>query len=71
MAKTLVALNKRLTTPDQKLLGIRYRPEYPKQFFGNGLKEKITQVLGKRYVSQANALDLTRFHNDPGKADYS
>ena len=30
------------------------------------LKERLKLVMGKRYVQETNALDLSKFHQDPG-----
>jgi len=43
------------------------KPDLPHVELNSALKEKIKAALVKRYNAELKALDLSRFHADPGK----
>jgi hypothetical protein len=48
-------------------LQIRVKPGLPHVELSSGLKEKMNAVILKRYKANSKALDLSRFHTDPGE----
>jgi len=46
---------------------VKVRPDFPHVELNSALKEKIKAALVKRYNADLKALDLSRFHADPGK----
>jgi nuclear RNA export factor len=48
-------------------LVVKVKPDLPHVELNSALKEKIKAALVKRYNAELKALDLSRFHADPGK----
>ncbi|KAK2589192.1 hypothetical protein KPH14_002004 [Odynerus spinipes] len=70
-ATTLLGCDRKITTTDGFKLQVRVKPGYPQCEINDKLKEKLKQAMVKRYVQENNALDLSRFHQDPDLvADY-
>lgn len=68
MANALLNCDRKITMTDGFKLQLRVKPSNP--MFMNDidekLKERLKQAMSKRYVRETNALDLSKFHNDPG-----
>ena len=47
------------------------KPDEPHVELNSTLKEKIKEAMVKRYNANLKALDLSRFHTDPGKRTHS
>ncbi|XP_011502457.1 PREDICTED: nuclear RNA export factor 1 [Ceratosolen solmsi marchali] len=71
IATKIVDCDKRITTSDGFKMQIRVRPGVPPIQISDALKERLKQAMGKRYVQETNALDLSKFYHDPELAgDY-
>jgi len=46
---------------------VKVKPDFPHAELNSTLKEKIKAAMVKRYNVNLKALDLSRFHADPGK----
>ena len=49
---------------------VRVRPGVPPVDIDDSLKERLKQAMGKRYVQETNALNLSKFYHDPGKKNF-
>lgn len=47
-------------------LQVRVEPGFPQYDINDKYKERLKQVVSKRYIQETNALDLSKFHQDPG-----
>lgn len=68
MANTLLNCDRKIAMTDGFKLQIRVKPSSP-TFINNideKLKERLKQAMSKRFVQGTNALDLSKFHLDPG-----
>ncbi|KAG7199785.1 hypothetical protein KM043_000448 [Ampulex compressa] len=71
MADKLFNCDRKITTMDGFKLQVRVKLGFPHLEINNKLKERLKQAMAKRYVQETNALDLSRFHQDPELAsDY-
>lgn len=67
VAVALLDCDRKITTTDGYKLLIRVtKPPFPQCEIDTKLKERLKQAMAKRYVLATNALDLSRFHRDPG-----
>lgn len=67
--KTAIALlncDRKITMTDGFKLQIRVKPGFPQCEIDDKLKDRLKQAMVKRYVQETNALDLSKFHRDPG-----
>ncbi|KZC12807.1 PREDICTED: nuclear RNA export factor 1-like [Dufourea novaeangliae] len=71
-AMAILNCNQKITTIDGFKLYVKvFQPPFPHCEVDNKLKEKLKQAMAKRYVNETNALDLSKFHQDPDLAtDY-
>jgi hypothetical protein len=46
---------------------VKVKPDIPHVELNSTVKEKIKAAMVKRYNADLKALDLSRFHADPGK----
>ena len=46
---------------------VKVKPGTPPLEITEALKERLKLAMGKRYVQETNALDLSKFYLDPGK----
>jgi len=46
-------------------LQVKVKPGFPVYDIDDKLKERLKQAMGKRYVQDTNALNLSKFHRDP------
>ena len=73
-AMSLKSLDKKITITHQFMLKIKVAPSPPpKHFLNEEIKQKIKEVMAKRYNPMTKALDMKNFHNDPmfvGEAAY-
>lgn len=67
MANALLNCDRKITMSDGFKLQVRAKPGFPICEFDDKLKERLKQAMVKRYVQETNALDLSKFHLDPGK----
>lgn len=59
--------DRKITTTDGFKLQVRVsKAGFPQCEIDSKLKERLKQAMAKRYVHETNALDLSRFHRDPG-----
>ncbi|XP_011151183.1 nuclear RNA export factor 1 isoform X2 [Harpegnathos saltator] len=63
-ANALVNCDRKITMTDGFKLNIRIKPGFPQCEIDNKLKERLKQAMGKRYIAETNALDLSKFHQD-------
>lgn len=66
VANQLLDCNNRITTSDGFKMRVQVRPGPPPVEINEALKERLKQAMGKRYVQERNALDLSKFYHDPG-----
>lgn len=67
IAVALLDCDRKITTTDGFKLQVRVsKPAFPQCEIDNKLKERLKQAMAKRYVHETNALDLSKFHRDPG-----
>jgi nuclear RNA export factor len=68
VANTLLNCDRKITMTDGFKLQIRVKPSSPSFIndIDEKLKERLKQAMSKRYVQGTNALDLSKFHQDPG-----
>ncbi|KAF7393585.1 hypothetical protein HZH68_010404 [Vespula germanica] len=64
-ANALLNCDRKITTTDGFKLQVRVKPGFPQCEINDKLKERLKQAMVKRYVQENNALDLSRFHQDP------
>ncbi|XP_043498429.1 nuclear RNA export factor 1-like [Polistes fuscatus] len=70
-ANALLACDRKITTTDGFKLQVRVKPGFPHCEINDKLKEQLKQAMVKRYFQENNALDLSKFHQDPDLvADY-
>ncbi|OXU19868.1 hypothetical protein TSAR_011956 [Trichomalopsis sarcophagae] len=71
VATQLSDCNNRITTSDGFKMRVQVRPGLPPLEVNEALKERLKQAMAKRYVQESNALDLSKFYQDPELAsDY-
>jgi nuclear RNA export factor len=70
MANSLLNCNRKITMTDGFKLQVRVKPGFPQCEIDDKLKERLKQAMTKRYVQETNALDLSKFHQDPGKMKF-
>ncbi|XP_076636350.1 nuclear RNA export factor 1 isoform X1 [Colletes latitarsis] len=72
VAIALINCNNKITITDGFKLQLRVSQEgFPYCEIDSKLKERLKQAMAKRYVNETNALDLSKFHQDPHLvADY-
>ncbi|KYQ54883.1 Nuclear RNA export factor 1 [Trachymyrmex zeteki] len=66
--KTAIALQScdyKITMSDGFKLQVKVKPGFPVYDIDDKLKERLKQAMGKRYVQDTNALNLSKFHLDP------
>lgn len=68
-ASALLNCNRKITMTDGFKLLVRVKPGFPQCEVDDKLKERLKQAMAKRYVQETNALDLSKFHQDPGESD--
>ncbi|KAI4502639.1 hypothetical protein M0802_002551 [Mischocyttarus mexicanus] len=64
-ASALLSCDHKITTTDGFKLHVRVKPGFPHCEINDKLKEQLKQAMVKRYVQENNALDLSKFHQDP------
>ncbi|KAK2586874.1 hypothetical protein KPH14_009811 [Odynerus spinipes] len=70
-ASALLNCDRKLTTTDGFKIRVKVKPGIPQCEINDELKERLKQAMVKRYVQETNALDLSKFHQDPDLvADY-
>lgn len=67
-ANALLNCDRKITMTDGFKLQVRAKPGVPQCEIDDKLKEQLKQAMSKRYVQETNALDLSKFHQDPGKS---
>lgn len=65
-ANALLKCDRKITMTDGFKLQVKVKPGFPQCEIDDKLKERLKQVMSKRYVQETNALDLSKFHRDPG-----
>ncbi|SPP89292.1 nuclear RNA export factor 1 [Drosophila guanche] len=65
VAERIQQLGKHATLPDGFRLSPRVRNGIPLVTVDDSLKERMKQVMAKRYNAQTKALDMSRFYADP------
>lgn len=65
-ANALANCDRKITMTDGFKLQIRVKPGFPQFEIDDKLKERLKQAMGKRYIAETNALDLSKFHQDAG-----
>ncbi|XP_032683764.1 nuclear RNA export factor 1-like [Odontomachus brunneus] len=63
-ANALANCDRKITMTDGFKLQIRVKPGFPQFEIDDKLKERLKQAMGKRYIAETNALDLSKFHQD-------
>lgn len=66
-ANALLNCDRKITMSDGFKLQVKAKPGFPVCEIDDKLKERLKQAMVKRYVQETNALDLSKFHLDPGK----
>lgn len=67
-ANALLNCDRKITMSDGFKLQVKAKPGFPQVCeTDDKLKERLKQAMVKRYVQETNALDLSKFHLDPGK----
>lgn len=67
IAVALLDCDRKITTTDGYKLLVRVsKSPFPQCEIDAKLKERLKQAMSKRYMQATNALDLSRFHRDPG-----
>lgn len=66
MAEKLFNSDRKITMSDGFRLVVIVRNSVPNVVVDDGMKEKMKLVMAKRYNVATKALDLTKFHADPG-----
>lgn len=70
-ASALLNCDRKITTTDGFKIRVKVKPGLPQCEINDELKERLKQAMVKRYVQETNALDLSKFHQDPDLiADY-
>ncbi|GAB1864489.1 Nuclear RNA export factor [Camponotus japonicus] len=69
-ANALLNCDRKITMTDGFKLQVRAKPGIPQCEIDDKLKEQLKQAMSKRYVQETNALDLSKFHQDPDLGDY-
>lgn len=65
-ASALLKCDRKITMTDGFKIQVRAKPGFPQCEIDDKLKERLKQAMSKRYVQETNALDLSKFHRDPG-----
>ena len=65
-ATALVNCDRKITMTDGYKLQVRIKAGSPNCNIDEKFKERLKQAMSKRYVQETNALDLSKFHQDPG-----
>ena len=65
-ASKLQRSDNQIITNDGFRLKVRVKPGVPTCEINETFKERLKQAMTKRYSQKTNALDLSRFHLDPG-----
>lgn len=65
-ANALLNCDRKITMNDGFKLQVRAKPGVPQCDSDDKFKERLKQAMAKRYVQESCALDLSRFHQDPG-----
>ncbi|XP_076279140.1 nuclear RNA export factor 1 [Lasioglossum baleicum] len=69
-AMALSNCHQKITTTDGFKLQVKiFQLLLPYCEIDSKLKDRLKQVMSKRYVNETNALDLSKFHRDPDLAD--
>lgn len=66
IATKLQRIDNQISTNDGFKLKIRVKPGIPTFEINDAFKERLKQAMNKRYSQETNALDLSKFHLDPG-----
>lgn len=67
MAVALLNCDRKITTTDGFKMQLWVsKPVFPQCEIDDKLKQRLKQAMAKRYVHETNALDLSKFHRDPG-----
>lgn len=66
-AESLFKADKKILMPDGFKLVVIVRNAVPSVNIDANMKEKMKLVMAKRYNPATKALDMTKFHSDPGK----
>ena len=69
VAEKLLRQDKKIELPDRYRMQIKVRGSLPQIKIDQTLKERMKQVMAKRYNLQTKALDLSKFHADPDLTD--
>ncbi|XP_060522572.1 nuclear RNA export factor 1 [Cylas formicarius] len=69
LAEKLLSLDKKVQLPNGFKLFVRVHPSSPNVDMTDVVKERMKQVMAKRYNAETKALDLTKFHADPDFQD--
>jgi nuclear RNA export factor len=67
IAEKLFKADRKITMPDGFKLMVIVRNAVPNVTIDAEMKEKMKMTMAKRYNAATKALDLTKFHADPGK----
>ncbi|KAL6434115.1 hypothetical protein ACFW04_005925 [Cataglyphis niger] len=68
-ANALLNCDRKITMVDGFRLQVRVKPGFPQYDINDKYKERLKQVVSKRYIQETNALDLSKFHQDPDLID--
>lgn len=69
VADKLNNLDRQLPLPNGFKLHLRVYPGFPSVDMNQAMKDKMKQVMAKRYNAVNKSLDLTKFHADPDLQD--
>ncbi|XP_046745611.1 nuclear RNA export factor 1-like [Diprion similis] len=64
-ADKLYDCDRKITTNDGFKIQVRVKPGFPQVEIDETLRERMKLAMAKRYVQETNALDLSKFHQDP------
>ncbi|XP_015510716.1 nuclear RNA export factor 1-like [Neodiprion pinetum] len=64
-ADKLYNCDRKITTNDGFKIQVRVKPGFPQVEIDQTLRERMKLAMVKRYVQETNALDLSKFHQDP------
>lgn len=69
VADKINKLDRKVELPDGFKIMLRVRGNFPQNRVDESLKQRMKNVMGKRYNPATKALDLSKFHADPDLSD--
>lgn len=70
VAVKLSECDNKITAADGFKLRLKVMPGQPQVDINDALKERLKIAMAKRYNQESCALDLSKFHQDPGKEEF-